>query len=177
MGIPASASAQGSPDEKQILDLINLGSPGEPMFYVGDVTESDKHPFDFNGDGVQEWVVLPSTGCGETKNCLFYILSADKKKGWKLLLKGEGKITSLTPQGFVVSPRKTQGYSDLISVWDQGPETDGTRSLDRRIYTFNGTVYERFIDPYPPPGSPPELQSLLGQVNQLKYQKVRRRTQ
>ena len=88
-----------------------------------------------------------------------------------VLVRGEGKITPLTPYGFVVSPRKTQGYADLIAVWDQGPEPDGTRSLDRRIYVFNGTQYERYADSYPPPGSPPELNSLMGQVETLKYQR------
>jgi len=160
--------AQNAPSDEQILKLINLGSPGEPEFYVGDFGEADKHAIDLNGDGVMEWVITPTTGCGETKNCLFYVLAAEKK-GWRRLLKGEGKVTGLTPQGYVVAPHQTKGYSDLLAVFDQGPEANGTRSLERHIYIFNGAMYVRFSDTYPPADASPAVASLLKQLDNLKY--------
>ena len=163
--------AQEPPDFNTILKLLNVGSPGEPRYYEGDIAEADRHSLDLNGDGINEYVAVPNSGCGETNNCSFYILGAEKKKGWRVLVRGEGKITNLTPYGFVVSPRKTNGFADLIAVWDQGPEPDGTRSLDRRIFVFNGIQYERFEEAYPPPGSPSELNALMKQVDQLKYQR------
>jgi hypothetical protein len=169
--VPLSGHSQGPPDFPVILKLINIDSPGEPRYYEGDVTDADRRGMDLNGDGISEWAITPrQTGCGETGNCSFYILAADKKK-WKLILKGEGKVTNLTPAGFVVAPRKTLGYADILDVWDQGPEGDGTRSLEYRAYIFNGKIYERRDEAYPPADASPELSSLLKQMQQLKYQR------
>jgi len=168
LSVSTQAFAQSGPSDEQILKLINLGSPGEPEFYPGDFGEADKHPMDLNGDGTMEWVITPTTGCGETKNCLFYVLGAEKK-GWRRLLKGEGKVTGVTPIGFLVAPHQTKGYSDLLAVVDLGPEGNGTRSLERHIYLFTGAMYARYSDTYPPSDASPAVAAMLKQLDGLKY--------
>lgn len=170
LSAPLATRAQEPPDLKTILGLLNIGSPGEPRYYEGDILEADLHAMDLSADGNKEYVAVPNSGCGETNNCSYYILEK-YKKGWRVILRAEGKVTNLTPYGFVVSPRKTNGFADIVSVWDMGPEDDGTRSLEQRVYTFNGIQYERYPEAYPPPGSPSEVNALMQKVNQLKYQR------
>jgi hypothetical protein len=161
--------------QDEMLKLINSASGPSALYQAVDITEKDQHRIDLNGDGISELVVIPETACGETKNCNFFIFQNDKKKGWKLILNADGKITSLTPWGFVASPRKTQAYSDLIAVFDRGPEPDATRYLDRRVYVWDGSKYVLFTETYPPETSSSELSALLQKVDQLKYEKVKRR--
>jgi len=158
--------------EEEMVNLINSTYGKTPLYSSKDIPDKDLHTFDFNGDGTSEWVVVPATACGETHNCTFFIMQYDKKK-WKLLLMKDGKVTPLTPWGFVVSPRKTKNYSDIITIFDIGPDNSGNRLLERHIFTWDGKKYVEFIGPkYPPDKETPEITALLDQVDKLKFQKM-----
>jgi hypothetical protein len=160
--------------EEDMVKLIN-SSFGKYALYAGkDIPDKDLHSLDLNGDGTTEWIVVPATACGETKNCTFFVMQYNKgKKAWQLLLMADGKTTNMTPWGFVTSPRKTKGYLDLITVFDTGPEAAGTRALERHIYVWDGKKYVEFTSgKYPPEGPTPELTTLLDQVDKLKFQRL-----
>jgi hypothetical protein len=158
--------------EEEMVSLINSTYGKTPLYSSKDIPDKDLHTFDFNGDGTSEWVVVPATACGETHNCTFFVMQYDKKK-WKLLLMNDGKVTPLTPWGFVVSPRKTKNYSDIITVFDIGPDNTGNRLLERHIFTWDGKKYVEFSGPkYPPDKETPEITALLDQVDKLKFQKT-----
>jgi len=156
-------------ESQQLLQIINAGYGKNPIYDAEDVKAEDRHAVDLNGDGAEEMVIVPFTSCGETKNCEFFILGKDKKNGWRLLLRAQGKVTTVTPWGYVAAPHKTQGYPDIIAVMDMGPEANGTSSLERHIYVFNGNSYEAFEGDYPPAGAGTDLLSLMKQVEALKY--------
>lgn len=159
--------------EDEMVNLINSSFKDYKLYGSKDIPDKDLHTFDFNGDDTAEWVVVPETACGETKNCTFFVMQYDKKKGWKLLLMADGKVTNLTPWGFVVAPRKTKGYSDLISVFDMGPDNNANRLLERHVWVWNGKKYEEFTGSnYPPEGAKDDMKALLAQVDQLKFQKM-----
>jgi len=167
------ARAQEVPiSEEEMVALINSSYGKTPLYASKDIPDKDLHTFDFNADGTAEWVVVPATACGETHNCTFFIMQYDKKK-WRLLLMNDGKVTNLTPWGFVVSPRKTKNYSDIITVFDIGPDNAGNRLLERHIYVYDGRKYVEFTGAkYPPEKESPEITALLTQVDNLKFQKA-----
>lgn len=175
--LPGSLKAESAtPSDAEILQVINGPSKDSPLYEEANLGPESRKILDLNGDGVSEFVVIPISACGDTHNCAFFLLQKDKKKGWRLILNADGKVTSLTPTGFVASPRKTQGWPDLIAVFDRGPEPNGSRYLDRRVYVWNGTSYNLFSDTYPPDNNSPELQALLKKVEQLKFEKGRYRS-
>lgn len=159
--------------EDEMVALINSTYGKAPLYESKDIPDKDLHTFDFNGDGTAEWVVVPATACGETHNCTFFVMQYDKKKKWQLLLMADGKVTNLTPWGLVPSPRKTKNYSDIITVFDIGPDNTGNRLLERHIYVWDQkkNKYQEFTGPkYPPDQESAELTSLLDQVDKLKFQ-------
>ena len=170
---PLKGNAQEVPiSEEEMVALINSTYGKTPLYESKDIPDKDLHTFDFNGDGTSEWVVVPATACGETHNCTFFIMQYEKKK-WRLLLMNDGKVTNLTPWGFVVSPRKTKNYSDVITVFDIGPDNTGNRLLERHIFVWDGKKYMEFTGPkYPPDKDMPEITALLDQVDKLKFQKI-----
>jgi hypothetical protein len=170
--LPMGIAQEVPISEDEMVALINSSYGKTPLYSSKDIPDKDLHTFDFNGDGVAEWVVVPANACGETHNCTFFIMQYEKKK-WKLLLMNDGKVTSLTPWGFVVSPRKTKNYSDIITVFDIGPDNAGNRLLERHIYIWDGKKYAEFTgSKYPPDKESPEITALLDQVDKLKFQKM-----
>ena len=174
---PLPGNAQEVPiSEDEMVALINSTYGKTPLYESKDIPDKDLHTFDFNGDGTSEWIVVPATACGETKNCTFFVMQYDlKKKKWNLLLMSDGKVTPLTPWGFAASPRKTKNYADIITVFDIGPDNIGNRLLERHIYVWDQkkNKYLEFTGPtYPPDQDSPELQALLSDVDKLKFQKA-----
>ena len=171
---PFPAHAQDDKaDLKEMLAVINSSLGDVTLYEPNDVPVENRNQFDFNNDGTAEWVIVPKTACGDTNNCTYFIMQKDKKGKWFILHKGDGKITSLSPWGIIITPRKTNGYFDFITVFDQGPEGNGTRSLEQTVYTWEGKKYEKYTGTYPPPGSPPELSGLMTEINKLKYERGR----
>ncbi len=165
-------------NEKEMLSLINEGSGNAPLYETKDIPLENRNQFDFNSDGFPEWAIRPQTSCGETHNCTFFILQVDsKKKKWKRILKADGKLTSLSPWGLIIVPHSTKGYRDIITVFDLGPEPNGDRSLERTHYLWNGKQYEKYTRGYPPSGSSSDLINFMKEVDKLKYERVRMRTQ
>src|SRR4029453_2442270 len=160
--------------EEEMVSLINSTFGKYTLYESKDIPDKDLYSYACNDKGVSEWVVVPPSACGSTRNCTFFIMQLDKKKKkWNLMLMADGKVTNVTPWGFVPTTRKTKNYKDLILVFDTGPEAGGTRALDRHIYTWDGKKYVEFTGPkYPPEGPTPEMTALLDQVDKLKFQKM-----
>lgn len=160
--------------EEEMVALINSSFGKYPLYESKDIPDKDLYSYDFNDDGISEWVVVPPSACGSTRNCTFFIMQLDKKKKkWNLMLMGDGKVTNITPWGFAPTARKTKNYKDLILVFDMGPEAGGNRALDRHIYTWDGKKYVEFTGAkYPPEGPTPEMTALLDHVDKLKFQKM-----
>ncbi|HCU26046.1 MAG TPA: hypothetical protein DF383_13595 [Deltaproteobacteria bacterium] len=170
VSIPAFAD-EPRLDEAEMLKLINSTSGGVELYTTPDIPVENRNQFDFNGDGFLEWVIVPKTACGETKNCTFFVIQYDaKKKHWRLIGKGDGKLTSLSPWGVIIAPRKTKGYSDILSVFDQGPEAGGMRSLARNYYTWDGKNYVKSSLPEDAAASP-EMAAFLKEVDKLKSER------
>lgn len=161
--------------EEEMISVINSAYGKSPLYEGKDIPDKHLHSYDFNDDGISEWVVVPDNACGSTQNCTFFILQYDKKAKkptWKLLLMGDGKISPLTPWGFATSPRKTKTYLDIVSVFDEGPASTGVRQLARHIYVWDGAKYVEYkLGTYPPEPSNDETKSFLQKLDQLKYQK------
>ncbi len=158
--------------EGEMVRVINSNFGDSPLYQSKDIPDKELHAFDFNDDGKSEWVVIPQNACGITNTCHIFLLQQTQhsKDNWKLLLLANGKITSLTPWGILILPRKTKGYADLATVFDQGHDSKGNRILDRRIYVWNGKQYEEWNGIYPPPSEKSEeIQKSLEQLNQLRY--------
>src|SRR4030095_4194479 len=160
--------------EEEMVALINSTFGKYTLYQSKDIPDKDLYSYDFNDDGVSELVVVPPSACRSTRNCTFFVMQLDKKKKkWSLMLMADGKVTNVTPWGFVPTSRKTKNYKDLILVFDMGPEANGTRALDPHIYTWDGKKYVEFLGPkYPPEGPTPEMATLLDQVDKLKFQKL-----
>ena len=165
--------AQGQPSNEDILKLINFGNEMAPLYEAGDISATSIGKHDFNGDGSQEVVVIPDNACGSTRNCAFFILVADPQYGWRVVLSAQGKITSLSPWGYIPAPRKTQGWQDLILVEDHGPEPDASRALRRYVYVWDGNKYIRYSGSYPPADASAELKALDTKVKALKREGFR----
>ncbi len=166
------SNAQEIPiSEEEMIHVVNSSFGNTPLYQSKDIPNEDLHSFDFNDDGKAEWVVIPKNACGITHTCHVFILQQNKSKknSWQLLLLASGKITSLTPWGFLTLPHKTKGYVDFAMVFDQGHDGQGNRLFDRRIYVWNGKQYEEWTSLYPPPGTKgEEIQKRLEQLNSLK---------
>jgi len=176
---PSPAPAQDQPKlaEADMLKLINDASGGVELYTTPDIPVENRNQFDVDGDGIPEWFIVPKTACGETKNCQFFVIQYDKKKKkWGIILKADGKLTSLSPWGVIITPTKTKGYTDLLTVFDMGPERSGERSLERSIYVWNGKNYEKSSQPWPPPDAGPEVGTLLKEVDKLKRERTVRPT-
>ncbi|MDL1871913.1 hypothetical protein FBR05_06880 [Deltaproteobacteria bacterium PRO3] len=172
---PSLAPAQDQPKlaEADMLKLINDASGGVELYTTPDIPVENRNQFDVDGDGIPEWFIVPKTACGETKNCQFFVIQYDKKKKkWGIILKADGKLTSLSPWGVIITPTKTKGYTDLLTVFDMGPERSGERSLERSVYVWNGKNYEKSSQPWPPPDAGPEVQTLLKEVDKLKRERI-----
>lgn len=170
-----SAPAQEVPiSEDVMVSVINSAYGKTPLYEGKDIPDKHLHTFDFNDDGVSEWVVVPETACGSTKNCTFFIMQYDKKAKkptWKLLLMADGKVTSTTPWGFASAPRKTKGYLDIVSVFDEGPAAPGQRLLARHIYVWDGSKYVEYTQgSYPPDSANDEMKVFLADMEKLKFQ-------
>lgn len=173
--LPSLAPAQDQPKlaEADMLRLINDASGGVELYSTPDIPVENRNQFDVDGDGIPEWFIVPKTACGETKNCQFFVIQYDKKKKkWGIILKADGKLTSLSPWGVIITPTKTKGYTDLLTVFDMGPERSGERSLERSIYVWNGKNYEKSSQPWPPPDAGPEVGTLLKEVDKLKRERM-----
>lgn len=173
--LPSLAPAQDQPKlaEADMLKLINDASGGVELYSTPDIPVENRNQFDVDGDGIPEWFIVPKTACGETKNCQFFVIQYDKKKKkWGIILKADGKLTSLSPWGVIITPTKTKGYTDLLTVFDMGPERSGERSLERSIYVWNGKNYEKSSQPWPPPDAGPEVGTLLKEVDKLKRERM-----
>lgn len=173
--LPSLAWAQDQPKlaEADMLKLINDASGGVELYTTPDIPVENRNQFDVDGDGIPEWFIVPKTACGETKNCQFFVIQYDKKKKkWGIILKADGKLTSLSPWGVIITPTKTKGYTDLLTVFDMGPERSGERSLERSIYVWNGKNYEKSSQPWPPPDAGPEVGTLLKEVDKLKRERT-----
>lgn len=173
--LPSLAPAQDQPKlaEADMLKLINDASGGVELYTTPDIPVENRNQFDVDGDGIPEWFIVPKTACGETKNCQFFVIQYDKKKKkWGIILKADGKLTSLSPWGVIITPTKTKGYTDLLTVFDMGPERSGERSLERSVYVWNGKNYEKSSQPWPPPDAGPEVQTLLKEVDKLKRERI-----
>ncbi len=173
--LPSLAWAQDQPKlaEADMLKLINNASGGVELYSTPDIPVENRNQFDVDGDGIPEWFIVPKTACGETKNCQFFVIQYDKKKKkWGIILKADGKLTSLSPWGVIITPTKTKGYTDLLTVFDMGPERSGERSLERSIYVWNGKNYEKSSQPWPPPEAGPEVGTLLKEVDKLKRERM-----
>ena len=173
--LPSLARGADSPKlaEQEMLKLINNASGGVELYTSSDIPVENRNQFDVDGDGIPEWFIVPKTACGETKNCQFFVIQYDKKKkNWGIILKANGKLTSLSPWGVIITPTKTKGYTDLLTVFDMGPEGNGERSLERSVYVWTGKKYEKSSQPWPPADAGPELQSLLKEVDKLKRERV-----
>ncbi|MCC6273514.1 MAG: hypothetical protein IT572_08610 [Deltaproteobacteria bacterium] len=171
----SSAPAQDQPKlvEADMLKLINEASGGVELYTTPDIPVENRNQFDVDGDGIPEWFIVPKTACGETKNCQFFVIQYDKKKKkWGIILKADGKLTSLSPWGVIITPTQTNGYPDLLTVFDMGPERSGERSLERSIYVWNGKNYEKSSQPWPPPDAGPEVGTLLKEVDKLKRERT-----
>ncbi|MCE9624775.1 MAG: hypothetical protein K8R69_04875, partial [Deltaproteobacteria bacterium] len=164
---PWAARADEGPklEEKQMLSLINEASGGVELYHSVDIPVENRNQFDINGDGIPEWFIVPKTACGDTNNCQFFVIMFDKKKNWHVLLKADGKLTSLSPWGVIIVPHKTKGYTDLLTVFDMGPEGNGQRSLERHVWVWNGKAYETSAQPFPPPDAGPEMVDFLKEVD------------
>jgi len=178
--LPFSLQATETPiSEGEMVRVINSNFGESPLYQSKDIPDKELHSFDFNDDGKSEWVVIPKNACGITNTCHIFILQQTQKSkdNWKLLLLANGKITSLTPWGILILPRKTKGYDDLAAVFDQGHDSKGHRLLDQRIYVWNGKQYEEWKGIYPPPSEKSaEVQKSLEQLTQLQYsQKLSRK--
>ncbi len=172
---PSLVPAQDQPKlaEADMLKLINNASGGVELYTTPDIPVENRNQFDVDGDGIPEWFIVPKTACGETKNCQFFVIQYDKKKKkWGIILKADGKLTSLSPWGVIITPTKTKGYTDLLTVFDMGPERSGERSLERSIYVWNGKNYEKSSQPWPPPEAGPEVGTLLKEVDKLKRERM-----
>jgi hypothetical protein len=157
--------------EKEMLGLINKASGGIELYSTPDIPVENRNQFDVNEDGVAEWFIVPKTACGDTNNCQFFVISYEKKnKKWRVILKADGKLTSLSPWGVIIVPHKTKGYTDLLTVFDMGPEAGG-RSLSRGVYVWDGKNYVRSTEAFPPPNASPELLSFLKEVDKLKNER------
>lgn len=157
--------------EKEMLSLINKASGGIELYTTPDIPVENRNQFDLNEDGVAEWFIVPKTACGDTKNCQFFVISYEKKKkAWRVILKADGKLTSLSPWGVIIVPHRTNGYTDLLTVFDMGPEAGG-RSLSRGVYVWDGKSYVRSSEAFPPPNASPELLSFLKEVDKLKHER------
>ncbi|HKX12219.1 MAG TPA: hypothetical protein VJP40_03630, partial [bacterium] len=142
LAVPLRAEEVQLP-EKEMLGLINKASGGIELYTTPDIPVENRNQFDLNEDGVAEWFIVPKTACGDTKNCQFFVISYEKKKkAWRVILKADGKLTSLSPWGVIIVPHKTNGYTDLLTVFDMGPEAGG-RSLSRGVYVWDGKSYVR----------------------------------
>jgi len=174
----ARAADEGGPklEEKQMLSLINEASGGVELYHSVDIPVENRNQFDINGDGIPEWFIVPKTACGDTNNCQFFVIMFEKKKGWHVLLKADGKLTSLSPWGVIIVPHKTRGYTDLLTVFDMGPEGNGQRSLERHVWVWNGKAYETSTQPFPPPDAGPEMTSFLKEVDKLKHERLAKPT-
>lgn len=173
--LPSLAWAQDQPKlaEADMLKLINDASGGVELYTTPDIPVENRNQFDVDGDGIPEWFIVPKTACGDTKNCQFFVIQYDKKKKkWGIILKADGKLTSLSPWGVIITPTKTKGYTDLLTVFDMGPERSGERSLERSIYVWNGKNYEKSSQPWPPPDAGPEVGTLLKEVDKLKRERT-----
>lgn len=162
--------------EDEMIALINSTYGKAPLYTGKDIPDKHLRTFDFNDDGTTEWVVVPEDACGETHNCTFFIMEYDKKSkkpGWNLLLMADGKVTSTTPSGFAAAPRKTKGYRDIVSEFDEGPAAPGQRILARHIYVWNGSKYVEYTGGIYPPGGPnDEMKVFLSDLEKLKYQRT-----
>ncbi|HKY62004.1 MAG TPA: hypothetical protein VJR29_01160 [bacterium] len=158
--------------EKEMLSLINKASGGIELYSTPDIPVENRNQFDLNDDGVAEWFIVPKTACGETNNCQFFVISYEKKKKkWRVILKADGKLTSLSPWGVIIVPHKTKGYTDLLTVFDMGPEKGGGRSLSRGVYVWDGKNYIRSTAAFPPPDASPDLLSFLKEVDKLRHER------
>lgn len=158
-------------EEKEMLSLINQASGGIELYTTPDIPVENRNQFDINGDGIPEWFIVPKTACGDTKNCQFFVIMYEKKK-WQVVLKADGKLTSLSPWGVIITPHKTKGYTDLMAVFDMGPEKNGERSLERNVYIWTGKAYEKSTAPFPPPDAGPEMADFLKEVDKLKRERT-----
>lgn len=157
--------------EKEMLGLINKASGGIELYTTPDIPVENRNQFDLNEDGVAEWFIVPKTACGDTNNCQFFVISYEKKKkAWRVILKADGKLTSLSPWGVIIVPHKTNGYTDLLTVFDMGPEAGG-RSLSRGVYIWDGKNYIRSTSAFPPADASPDLLSFLKEVDKLKHER------
>ncbi|MFO1464486.1 MAG: hypothetical protein U1F66_12000 [bacterium] len=170
--LPLRAQDQPKLEEKEMLSLINQASGGIELYTTPDIPVENRNQFDINGDGIPEWFIVPKTACGETKNCQFFVIMFEKKKGWRVVLKADGKLTSLSPWGVLITPHKTKGYTDLLTVFDMGPEKSGERSLERNVYVWTGKQYEKSSAPFPPPDAGPEMADFLKEVDKLKRERT-----
>lgn len=173
--LPSLALGADSPKlaEQEMLKLINNASGGVELYTSPDIPVENRNQFDVDGDGIPEWFIVPKTACGETKNCQFFVIQYNKKKkNWGIILKADGKLTSLSPWGVIITPTKSKGYTDLLTVFDMGPERNGERSLERSVYVWTGKKYEKSTQPWPPADAGPEVQSLLKEVEKLKRERV-----
>ncbi len=162
--------------EEEMVVLINSTYGQTPLYEGKDIPDKHLHTFDFNDDGTSEWVVVPDSACGSTKNCTFFVMQYDsqsKKPGWKLLLMADGRISSTTPWGLAAAPRKTKGYRDIVAVFDEGPAGPGERLLARHIYVWDGKKYVEFTQGnYPPDKMTDEMKSFLESIDKIKYQRT-----
>lgn len=173
--LPFSLHAQEVPiSEDEMVALINSSYGKAPLYEGKDIPDKHLHTFDFNDDGTSEWVVVPDSACGSTKNCTFFIMQYDKKSkkpGWKLLLMADGRISGSTPWGFASAPRKTKAYLDIVSVFDEGPAGPGQRLLARHIYVWDGSKYVEYTQGnYPPDKMSDEMKVFLEDMEKIKYQ-------
>src|SRR5262249_7581028 len=159
--------------EQEMLHIINSAGLGAVDLYQSkDIPVENRNQFDVNGDGIPEWFIVPKTACGETNNCSFFVIMYDKKNKWHIVLKGDGKLTSLSPWGGIIVPHMTKDITDLLSVLDMGREHSGERILERTLYVWNGKAYEKSTAPFPPPDASPELLSFLKDVDKLKHERT-----
>lgn len=173
--LPSLSPAQDQPKlaEADMLKLINEASGGVELYTTPDIPVENRNQFDVDGDGIPEWFIVPKTACGDTKNCQFFVIQYDKKKKkWGIILKADGKLTSLSPWGVIITPTKTKGYTDLLTVFDLGPERSGERSLERSIYVWTGLKYEKSSQPWPPADAGPEVGTLLKEIDKLKFERM-----
>ncbi len=173
--LPFFAIAREKPiSEDELIRVINSAYGTTPLYESKDIPNEELHSQDFNGDGKDEWVVVPKNACGETKNCTFFILQHQGSKGWKLLLTADGRVTPTTPFGFAIAPHHTKGYSDLVAMFDTGHDPSGARALDRRVFIWNGEKYEETTDKkYPPSDANEELKNFLKKMDQLRFSRLK----
>lgn len=176
---PPKAFSQEVPiSEEEMISVINSAYGKTPLYEGKDIPDKHLHTFDFNDDGLSEWVVVPDNACGSTQNCTFFILQYNKKAkkpAWKLLLMADGRITSTTPWGFVTAPRKTKDYLDIVTVFDEGPLKAGVRQLVRHVYVWDGNRYVEYNQGNYPPGAPDtEMKAFLQSLDKLPYQNTRK---